>query len=71
MLEGNGIRVSDLTLKDTGTKRCEVIEQVAPHSATAHAIALFFNCTLKQGFTDVYDIIFVLGDREKDWEIAK
>ncbi len=70
MLEGNGIRVSDLTYKAQKDKGCTVVEQVSPHSATARAIATFFGCQLKQGFTDVYDILFLLGDREKDWEVA-
>lgn len=68
-LEGNGIRVSDITLNLQPKKECLVREVSAEHSITAKNIAEFFNCTLVVGNTDVYDIIFELGDRAKDWEV--
>ena len=69
LLEGNGIRVNDITLDMNRSPACKVIEDSVVHSRTAEDIARFFNCTLTQGKTDVYDIIFVLGSLEKEWEI--
>ena len=69
LLEGNGIRVNDITLDMKRSRDCSVVENVSIHSRTAIDIAHFFGCTLTQGKTDVYDIIFVLGSVEKDWEL--
>jgi hypothetical protein len=68
LLEGNGIRVNDLSLDINRVKTCSVIESGKEHSNTAQDLASFFHCELKAGSTDVYDIIFVLGNIEKEWE---
>src|SRR3990167_3532513 len=39
------------------------------YSSTASDVASYFGCALIKGKTDVYDIIFVLGNLEKDWEV--
>lgn len=69
-LEGNGIRVSDITLNLHPKKECLIREENSDHSATATYMAEFFNCKLVTGKTDVYDIIFELGDREKEWQVV-
>lgn len=69
LLEGNGIRVSDVSLDIDRSDTCEVIYSADVPSQTALDISSYFACPLVQGKTDVYDIIFVLGAREKDWEI--
>lgn len=69
MLEGNGIRISDITLNLQPKKHCIVRESSSIHSATAHHIAQFLDCQLITGKTDVYDIILELGDTEKVWEV--
>lgn len=68
LLEGNGIRVNDLSLDINKSKTCSVIESGNVHSNTAQDIAAFFNCQLKSGTTDVYDIVFILGSKEVEWE---
>ncbi len=69
LLEGNGIRVNDITLDLKKNKTCKVIENTYEHSNSARDIADFFGCTLTTGKTDVYDIIFVLGAVEEYWEL--
>lgn len=68
LLEGNGIRVNDLSRDINRSKKCSVVESATEHSNTAQDLALFFDCPLKKGSTDVYDIIFTLGNREEEWE---
>ena len=69
MLEGNGIRVNDITLNLTPKKECFVKEETSTHSSTAREISEFLGCKLTVGKTDVYDIILELGDKEKEWEV--
>jgi hypothetical protein len=72
MLEGGGIRVSDISLNinPTQTKTCIVKESSSDFTYTARSIASFFHCDLKEGKTDVYDIILELGGKEKEWEVS-
>ncbi len=72
LLEGNGIRVNDLSINLSKKNECQIIEDLKPqeeHSHTAKDIATYFSCVLVKGKTDVYDIILVLGNLEKDWEV--
>lgn len=69
LLEGNGIRVSDVSLDITRSDTCQVLYSSDTPSKTAVDISSYFICPLVKAKTDVYDIIFVLGAREKDWEI--
>ncbi len=69
ILEGNGIRINDYEQSAVKVSNCVVTEQANTFSVTARAISSFFKCSLKKGKTDVYDIIFSMGEREKDWEI--
>jgi len=72
LLEGNGIRVNDISIDIKSEKGCSVIEDLSPgesFSTTAADIASYFDCAIVKGKTDVYDIIFVLGKVEDDWEV--
>lgn len=72
LLEGNGIRVNDLSLDLKRRNKCVVIESGTEkeRSITATFLAKYFKCELIEGNTDVYDIIFVLGtELEVDWEV--
>lgn len=69
ILEGNGIRVSDISKAESPVEGCEIGESGSQFSQSAHDLSSFFGCRLKERPTNLYDIIFVLGDREKDWEV--
>lgn len=69
LLEGMGIRVSDYKNQDSHDKNCIVTEQTEVFSETAKDISEFFNCSLRKGSTDVYDIIFSIGPVERAWEV--
>lgn len=70
LLEGNGIRVSDISLDLDKSKNCIILESSDIHSKTAKDLSAFFNCPIENKTTDVYDIILKLGNLEKDWEIS-
>jgi len=69
LLEGNGIRVSDIN-KNTSINDCKVVIGEGDElSRTAKDIARFFSCPIVIGKTDIYDILFVLGEKEGEWEV--
>lgn len=67
ILEGEGIRVVDLTKKDLKIKNCQLI--VRKKSKISQELASYFNCQLKIGETEVSDIIFILGNLEDSWAV--
>ncbi len=70
MIEGEGIRVVDLSSQNKSIKGCQLITNKAISATkTFERLADFFKCSLKIGETTVSDIILVLGDLEKDWAI--
>ena len=69
ILEGEGIRVVDLTGEQTNINNCKVIEDKKSFSRTAIAVGRFFGCQVSVGDTEEYDIILKLGKMEKEWEI--
>lgn len=69
ILEGNGIRVSDISLDIDRSTQCRIIYSSEIPSQTAQDISEYFSCPLEAGKTDVYDILFVLGNQEGEWEI--
>ena len=72
ILEGNGIRVSDITQNSSQLfEGCSLFEEGTVRSKTSQAIADFFHCRLFSGSTGVYDIIFNLGSLEEEWEMSK
>ncbi len=68
LLEGEGINVADLSQSVKTIVGCMVVEKEKAHSLTAVNIASFFHCKLSDSATDPYDILFYLGNLEKDWE---
>lgn len=70
LLEGNGIRVSDISLDLNSKKDCVIIESNDEKSVTSQDLSSFFGCPIKKGNTDVYDIVFVLGNVEKEWAVS-
>ncbi len=67
ILQGNGIRVSDLSQVNSDEKQCRVKESGKDYSKTAQIISKFFNCELVHGKTDIYDIVMELGNKEREW----
>ncbi len=69
ILEGEGIRVVDLTEATSDQKGCLVSENSLNFSETAKAISQFFHCRLEKGKTELSDIMVTLGTTENDWEV--
>lgn len=69
MIEGEGIRVADLSEVTEGNDTCQVTRDTNNFSSSATAISKFFHCKLIAGNTGAYDIIVKLGEVEKEWEI--
>jgi len=69
ILEGEGVRVVDLDQVSYAQKSCLVVENLKQHSVTAKAISSFFGCRLETGDTKLSDIIFILGNKEKEWGV--
>lgn len=70
-IEGNGIRISDISQSEDSKKGCTVSEKDRTHSYTAVSLAEFFHCSMENSSTGIYDIIFTLGDKEREWEVGR
>lgn len=68
ILEGEGIRVVDISPEDSNTNKCMVIQNSAIGS-TASEIARYLSCTVEKGKTDISDIILSLGNLEEQWSV--
>jgi len=67
IVEGEGIRVVDLTKTDRQKDDCYILEKI--ESKTALFLAKIFGCKIEKGETGVGDIRMVLGKRlEREWE---
>ncbi len=70
MIEGEGIRVVDLSNQGRIIKGCLLITDKNTALTKAYMrLADFFRCKTQIGETTVSDIILELGDLEKDWNI--
>lgn len=70
MIEGEGIRVVDLSSEDKELKGCLLISgKNVSTTKTFERLADFFKCKTQIGETTVSDIILKLGDLEKDWAV--
>lgn len=70
MIEGEGIRVVDLSNQGRTIKGCLLITDKNTAVTKAYTrLADFFRCKTQIGETTVSDIILELGDLEKDWNI--
>lgn len=66
MIEGQGIRVADISEKNYKGP-CVIL--IKTESESANAMRDFLGCTIKKGETGPYDILLQLGDIESDWEV--
>jgi len=69
MIEGNGIRVGDISQDGSLVKGCIVKEDFNSPSRSGQALVQFFHCQWQRGKSDFYDILFQLGEEEKEWEV--
>lgn len=70
MIEGEGIRVVDLSNKNKSSRDCLLIaNKNTSKTKTYQHLADFFKCKVRIGETTVSDIILELGDLEKEWEV--
>lgn len=68
IIEGEGIRVVDVSYSPRVEPACYIIEHGA-RSLTATYLATTFKCGIKEGAVKGADIQFILGSRvERDWE---
>ncbi len=68
IIEGEGIRVVDVSYKETPGNDCYIID-TAKNSETSKYLARTFNCRIQQGSVNGADIQLVLGEKlEKNWE---
>lgn len=69
IIEGQGIKVVDFTMNNAKDKDCWVFSTGPKLAQSTRAIADFFNCHIKSLTNQPYDIIFKLGEREKEWSV--
>ena len=69
ILEGNGIRVVDISATGNQPQRCNVTTTTAIESKTVEDMVRVFNCDLINGKADTSDILFNLGGAEQEWEL--
>ena len=70
IIEGEGIRVVDIDYHQAVPKDCLIIEDKKNPSLAAQALIQFFNCQFKTEKTEISDIILIMGNLEKEWEIT-
>jgi len=70
IIEGQGIRVVDFAYKKSNDANCQIIINEKTISQTAKGLKNFFNCPVVKGETSSYDIIFMLGNVEHQWEVG-
>lgn len=72
ILEGEGVRIADLAKNINEKKGCILKENEEKPSMTTVEVARFFHCTIKtKEKTDPYDIIFLMGQQENEWEVEQ
>jgi hypothetical protein len=70
IIEGEGIRVVDLSSQEKSLSGCLLVaDKKIMTTKTFQRLADFFKCHSKIGETTVSDIILQLGDLEKDWAV--
>ncbi|MCL4363898.1 hypothetical protein M1328_01520 [Patescibacteria group bacterium] len=65
MIDGEGIRVVDMSQSDENLPHCQIVTESPDF--ISKAMADFFGCSVKTGKTTISDIILKLGNLEKDW----
>ena len=70
IVEGEGIRVVDLSESKYASKNCRlIIKNEKKQTKTVKSLANFFHCQVISGETEISDIILELGDLEEKWAI--
>ncbi|KKP72849.1 MAG: hypothetical protein UR68_C0012G0042 [Candidatus Roizmanbacteria bacterium GW2011_GWA2_35_19] len=70
IIEGEGIRVVDLSESKNALKNCRlVVKNEKKLTKTVKTLANFFHCQIISGETEISDIILELGDLEEKWAI--
>lgn len=67
MIDGEGIRVVDLSTDEKNPNKCLIITKKI--DLIDQALVDFFHCQLKEGETVLSDIIIKLGNLEKEWAV--
>lgn len=67
IIEGEGIKVNDITMKEKIGEDCLILENKEKNSHTVMALKNFFHCQIKKKDTNLYDIIFILNNEENNW----
>lgn len=67
-LEGEGIKVADITESTNEKGGCEVVYD--QKTQTSSDLSRFFGCRSRKGETGAYDILFMLGGLEDEWEVT-
>jgi hypothetical protein len=68
MIEGNGINVGDISQNGSFIRGCVIQENSSQESLTSEALVSTFHCRWEKAPTNFYDILFLLGEKEKEWE---
>lgn len=71
VLQGEGIRVVDMSITEPDLSTCMIRTKKQESLKTVADLSEMLGCKVETGNTDIYDIIFILGNREKDWEICE
>lgn len=70
LLDGSGIRVSDMSQRTNKDPLCTITtgKNAVVVQSTVQALRSFFHCAVNTGDTGIYDILFSIGNLEKDWK---
>lgn len=73
LLDGMGIRVVDIAQnpRSNGVEPCRIVVEADLFPYTTQALSDFFGCPVERGNVEVSDILFILGNRERQWEIIR
>ncbi len=67
IIDGEGIKVVDISQSDSDTANCRIIAKKI--DVVGRALSDFFGCPVKTGETTISDIILEVGSLEKDWAV--
>ncbi len=71
VLQGEGIRVVDMSITEPDLSTCMLRTKKSTQSKTVMDLSQMLGCSVESGNTDIYDIILILGDKERTWEICE
>lgn len=71
IIEGEGIRIVDISSDPQKRHRCELVDGTEGNSQTVASLSVFFHCPVIKGKTGGYDILFKLGELEESWLVKE